>query len=225
MQNSADSEQAKILQRFFKTGEGEYGEGDIFLGIKVPVQRKIAKKYLGLGLYKLQELMKSKIHEYRLIGLIILNNKFKKSNEEERGNIFNFYLKNTKNINNWDLVDISAPNIVGNYLSERDKKILYKLVRSENLWEKRIAIISTFNFIKKNKFEDALAISELLLNDTHDLIHKAIGWMLREIGKRDLEIEEEFLKQHYNSLSRTTLRYAVEKFDEEKRKRYLCGEI
>lgn len=225
LQNFANPKQAEILQRFFKTNKGEYGEGDIFLGVKVPVQRKIAKKYVGLGLSKLQELIKSKIHEHRLISLIILSEKYKKASEDDKGNIFNFYLKNTKNINNWDLVDISAPNIVGNFLFDKKKNILYELAKSENIWEKRIAIISTFDFIKKGEFEDTLAISELLLNDKHDLIHKAIGWMLREVGKRDLEIEEKFLRQHYHSIPRTSLRYAIERFDDEKRKRYLIGEI
>lgn len=225
LQEKANSEQAKILQRFFKTGKGEYGEGDVFLGVKVPEQRKIAKKYCGLSLCKIQELLESKIHEYRLIAVIILGGKYKKANEREKENIFNFYLNNTKNINNWDLVDLSAPYIVGDFLFNKDKKVLYKLVQSENLWEKRIAIISTFAFIRKEEFEDCLAISELLLNDEHDLIHKAVGWMLREIGKRDLEVEEEFLKQHYKDMPRTMLRYAIEKFEEEKRKSYLKGEV
>jgi len=225
LQDKSNPEQAKILQRFFKTGEGEYGEGDIFLGVKVPEQRKIAKKYYGLGLYKLQELLNSKTHEHRLTAIIILGEKYKRAKEEEKENIFNFYLKNTKNINNWDLVDLSAPGIVGSFLLNKDKKILYELSRSKNLWEKRIAIISTFAFIRKEEFEDVLAISELLLNDEHDLLHKAVGWMLREIGKRDLEVEEEFLKQHYKDMPRTMLRYAIEKFEEEKRKKYLNGEI
>jgi len=222
LQDNANLEQSKILQRFFKTGEGQYGEGDIFLGIKVPIQRKIAKKYIGLPLIKIQKLLDSKIHEYRLVGLIILTEKFKKNADPE---IFNFYLQNAENINNWDLVDISAPNIVGEFLFDKEKNILYELARSENLWEKRIAIISTFNFIKKEEFEDALAISELLLNDSHDLIHKAVGWMLREIGKRDENILEDFLKKHYKEIHRTTLRYAIEKFEEEKRKNYLRREF
>ena len=225
LQEKANSEQAKILKRFFKTGEGEYGEGDIFLGVKVPEQRKIAKKYYGLSLPKLQELLKSKIHEHRLTAVIILGEKYKKANEREKENIFNFYLENAKNINNWDLVDLSAPKIVGGFLFDKDKKVLYKLVQSENLWEKRIAIISTFAFIRKEEFEDCLAISELLLNDEHDLIHKAVGWMLREVGKRNLEVEEEFLKSHYKNMPRTMLRYAIEKFEEEKRKKYLKGNI
>ncbi len=225
LENSKNPEKAKIFQRFFKTGKGDYGEGDIFLGLNVPLQRSIAKKYLDLSLPKIQELLKSRIHEHRLVALIILINKYKKSSEREKENIFGFYLKNTKNINNWDLVDISCPNIIGDFLSEKDKKTLYGLVGSENLWEKRIAIISCFAFIKKNEFGDALTISELLMKDKHDLIHKAVGWMLREIGKRDKKVLEDFLKFHYKNMPRTMLRYAIEKFPEEKRKKYLAGNI
>ncbi len=225
LQSLANPEQAEVLQRFFKTGEGDYGEGDIFLGIKVPVQRKVAKKYSGLSLPKIKELLNSEVHDHRSVALFILTDKYKKSDEENKGNIFNFYLNNTKNINNWDLVDLSAPHIVGGFLLDKKKNILYELVQSENLWDKRIAIVSTFAFIKKHEFEDALVISELLLNDKHDLIHKAVGWMLREVGKRDLEVEENFLKQHYKNMPRTMLRYAIEKFDEAKRKRYLRGEV
>jgi len=220
-----DATQAEILQRFFKTGKGEYGEGDVFLGIKVPVLRGIIKNYYDLSLPKIQELLKSKIHEHRMAGIFILTHKYQKASEEDKANIFNFYLKNTKNINNWDLVDLSAQKIVGDFLFDKDKKILYNLVRSDNLWEKRIAIISTFNFIKKEEFCDALAISELLLKDEHDLIHKAVGWMLREVGKKNLEILERFLKEHYDNIPRTTLRYAIEKFEEEKRKKWLKGEV
>ncbi len=223
LQEISNSEQAEILQRFFKTGEGEYGKGDIFLGVKVPIQRKIAKKYQELSLPKIQELLKSKIHEHRLIALIILIGKYKGAKDEEKENIFNFYLKNMKKINNWDLVDLSAPPIVGDFLINRKKNILYELVESKNLWERRIAIISTSHFIRNDEFESVLKISEILLNDEHDLIHKAVGWMLREIGKRDLEVEEEFLKKHYKNMPRTMLRYAIERFDEEKRWRYLRG--
>ena len=212
-----NKEKAEILSRFFKTGKGQYGEGDIFLGITVPQQRKIAKEYSNLTLEDLQELISSKIHEYRLISLLILIIKYKNSKQE----IFNFYLKNTKNINNWDLVDLSAPNIIGNYIIQKDKSILYKLARSNNLWEKRIAILSTFEFIKNNEFEDTLKISEILLSDKHDLIHKAVGWMLREIGKRNQKIEEQFLKKHYKNMPRTMLRYAIEKFEKDKREQYL----
>jgi len=225
LQDLANKKQAEQYKKFFKTGKGEYGEGDIFLGVKVPVQRKVAKKYQGLNLIKLQKLLNSKIHEHRLTGLIILTNKYKKSTKEEKENIFNFYLNNTKNINNWDLVDLSAPNIVGSFLSNNKKNILYDFANSKDLWEKRIAIVSTLNFIKQNQFQDTLAISEILLDDKHDLIHKAVGWMLREVGKREQEVLENFLKQHYKKMSRTMLRYSIEKFDEEKRKSYLTGKI
>ena len=225
LQSNADEKQAEICQRFFKTEKGQYGEGDVFLGIKVPLQRSIAKKYLNMSLPKIQELLKSKIHEYRAVGLIILVSKYKKASDGEKENIFNFYLQNIKGINNWDLVDVSAPNIVGDFLLKRDKNILYKLVRSENLWERRIAIVSTFSFIRKGEFEDALAISELLLDDKQDLIHKAVGWMLREVGKRDEKLLEDFLRQHYTEMPRATLRYVIEKFDEDKRKRILRGKF
>jgi len=225
LQDLANEEQAKNLQRFFKTGKGEYGEGDIFLGIKVPLQRDVAKKYQGLSLPKIQELLKSKIHEHRLTGLIILSNKYKEAEEDERANIFNFYLKNTKNINNWDLVDVTAPRIIGDFLFDKKKNILYDLARSEDLWERRVAIVSTANFIGRGEFEDTLALSEILLDDEHDLIHKAVGWMLREIGKKDEAVLEQFLKQHYNVMPRTMLRYSIERFPEEKRKMYLLGNI
>jgi len=225
LQDLANEEQAKNLQRFFKTGKGEYGEGDIFLGIKVPLQRDVAKKYQGLSLPKIQELLKSKIHEHRLTGLIILSNKYKEAEEDERANIFNFYLKNTKNINNWDLVDVTAPRIIGDFLFDKKKNILYDLARSEDLWERRVAIVSTANFIGRGEFEDTLALSEILLDDEHDLIHKAVGWMLRKIGKKDEAVLEQFLKQHYNVMPRTMLRYSIERFPEEKRKMYLLGNI
>jgi len=221
----ANPKNAEILQRFFKTGEGEYGEGDVFLGIRVPVQRSVAKKYVGLGFSKIQKLMDSKIHEERLVGLLILVDKFKKSDETAKGDIFNFYLKNTKCINNWDLVDLSAPNIVGEFLVDKTKVPLYKLAEAKNLWEKRIAMVACYSFIKREDFRDALRIAGILLNDEHDLIHKAVGWMLREIGKRDLETEEKFLKKSYKKMPRTMLRYAIEKFEERKRKKYLKGEV
>jgi 3-methyladenine DNA glycosylase AlkD len=225
LQDARDPKQAEGLQRFFKTGIGEYGEGDKFLGIKVPIQRQIAKKYTGLNLINIQKLLDSKVHEHRLVGLLILIDKFKKSSESERGDIFNFYLKNSKNINNWDLVDLTAHHIVGGFLEDKKKDKLYELAQSKILWEKRIAIISTFAYIKKSEFKDSLRIAEILINDTHDLIHKAVGWMLREIGNRDIKIEEEFLKRYYKNMPRTMLRYAIEKFPEEIRKKYLKGEI
>ena len=217
----SNPEKAKKLSGFFKTGKGEYGEGDIFLGISVPEQRKVAKRYLDLPLSDLQELLSSKIHEHRLTALLILVSKYGKTNNSGKEEIFRFYLKNTENINNWDLVDLSAPKIIGDYLFNKDTSILFKLAKSDNLWERRIAILSTFKFIRNNDFEDALSISELLLHDEHDLIHKAVGWMLREIGKRDQEIEERFLSKYYMQMPRTMLRYAIEKFDENKRKFYL----
>lgn len=211
----------EILNRFFKTGKGEYAEGDEFLGISVSQIREISRKYPRFSLKELQELLSSKIHEYRLTALIILVNQYKKVTEKEKQKIVDFYLKNTKNINNWDLVDLSAYHIIGDYLFDKDKKVLYKLAKSDILWEKRISIMSTYAFIKNNKFEDAFKIAEILLNDKHDLIHKAVGWMLREIGKRDQEKEEFFLKKHYKNMPRTMLRYAIEKFNEEKRSFYL----
>jgi len=218
----ANKKQALILQRFFKTGQGQYGEGDIFLGIKVPIQRIVSKKYIGLNLKDLAELLNSKIHEYRLIALMILLGQYKKADESIKKKIVEFYLKNTKNINNWDLVDLSCHYIIGDYLLEKDRKILYKLARSKNLWEKRIAIISTFTFIRNKEFNDTIKISESLLNDNHDLIHKAVGWMLREAGKRDRAVLENFLNQHYKTMPRTMLRYAIEKLNDKKRKFYLA---
>ena len=213
--------QAKVLQRFFKTGKGEYGEGDIFLGVKVPDQRKIANKFSELSLKDLEELLKSEIHEYRMTALLVLIKQYEKADEEDKKKIFDFYLKNSRNINNWDLVDISAPKIVGDFLLDKSKSILYKLAKSNNLWEKRIAIISTIAFIRNNEFDDTLKISKILLKDQHDLIHKAVGWMLREVGKRDQKVEEEFLKKHYSKMPRVMLRYAIERFEEKKRKFYL----
>ena len=221
-----DKKQAEILQRFFKTGKGQYGEGDIFLGIKVPIQRKVCKSYGNLSLEAIQKLLNSSIHEHRLCALFVLVSKYKKANKIEKGKIFRFYLKNAKRINNWDLVDLSAPNIVGEYLLEHPelKKILEKLANSKNLWEKRIAIVATFSFIRKEKYLDyVLKISRILLKDKHDLIHKAVGWMLRELGKRDLLALECFIRTYYKDIPRTTLRYAIEKFPEKKRKAYLKG--
>lgn len=212
-----NSEKKIILQRFFKTGPGEYGEGDIFLGLTNPIQRNIAKKYKDLALTDVKKLLISKYHEYRMIALFILIHKYPKNKKE----IFDIYLNNTKHINNWDLVDLSAPNIVGDYLLDKDRKILYQLAKSNDLWEKRISILATFTFIRNNEYKDTLAISEILLNDKHDLIHKAVGWMLRELGKRVLQKEEEFLDRYSKVMPRTMLRYAIERFDENKRKKYM----
>lgn len=171
----SNPDKAKFLQHFFKTGKGEYAEGDIFLGIVVPIQRQIAKKYKTLSFNDLQSLITSKYHEERLIALLILVERFKKADETEEEEIVKFYLDNRKGINNWDLVDLSAPKILGDYLLSKDRKILYKLAKSNDLWEKRIAVLSTFTFIKNNDFNDALKIYEILINDKHDLIHKAVG--------------------------------------------------
>lgn len=214
-----------FLQRFFKTGKGEYGEGDIFAGLKVPVSRKIANQFKDLTFTDLQKIIKSKIHEERLITLFILVARYKKAGEKERKKIFNFYLKNIKYVNNWDLVDLSAEKIIGAYLIDKDKKLLFELAESENIWKRRIAIMSTFHFIKAHQFAATLKISEVLLKDKHDLIHKAVGWMLREIGKRDIQAEEIFIQKYYNIMPRTMLRYAIEKFPEKKRLDYLRGRV
>ena len=227
LKKHSDKEKAKILQRFFKTGKGEYGEGDVFLGIVVPKQREIAKKFTNLSIANIQRLLASKVHEERLIGILILIERYKKGNEKDKKFVFNLYLDAAKNskINNWDLVDLSAGKIVGNFLLDKKRTVLYKLAKNKNLWERRVAIISCFAFIRERQFKDALKISELLLEDEHDLIHKAVGWMLREIGKRNQEVEEKFLKKHYKKMPRTMLRYAIERFEEGLRKGYLRGEI
>jgi 3-methyladenine DNA glycosylase AlkD len=220
-----NKEQAAISQRFFKTGPGEYGEGDIFLGIKVPVLRKLAKEYFDLPLKEVKPILRSKYHEIRLLSLFILVDQFSKSDQKKKKRIYELYLKNTGFINNWDLVDSSAHHIVGPYLIDKSKALLAELAQSDLLWERRIAILSTFHYIKNDKFSDTLRIAEMLLSDKEDLIHKAVGWMLREIGKRRLPSEETFLKKHYHNMPRTMLRYAIEKFPEPKRQRYLKGQI
>jgi len=210
-------------QRFFKTGRGEYGEGDQFLGIRVPVLRKLAKQNKALPFEVVSQLLFSAYHEERLLCLLMLVLQFSKGDAQQQQTIYRFYLKHTKFINNWDLVDTSAEHIVGAYLLDRSRKPLYKLARSKMLWERRIAILSTYHYIKKNEFDETLKIAEILRHDPEDLIQKAVGWMLREVGKRQLDLEEGFLKQHYQQLPRTMLRYATEKFPPEKRKAYLAG--
>ena len=221
----ANKKTAKHSQRFFKTGKGQYGEGDIFLGIRVPVLRKIAKKFRRISLAEVSKLLESKFHEERLLSILMLVNLFKSGDEDDQELIYELYLDKTKFINNWDIVDISAGNIVGAFLFEKDKAPLYRLVFSENLWERRIAIVATFYFIRNDEFDDTLKIAEILLTDKEDLIHKAVGWMLREVGKRVIEIEEEFLEEHYLKMPRTMLRYAIERFPETRRKMYLKGQI
>lgn len=219
----ADPLRGESSMRFFKTKKGEYGAGDIFLGLTVPQSRIIAKKYSSLSLKDIEKLLTSKYHEERLIALLILIDQYKKGNDSTKKTIYDFYLSNTIYINNWDLVDLSAGYIIGDYLKDKDRSLLLKLAKSENLWEKRIAVISTFAFIKDLKeASDTFAIAEILLHDKHDLIHKAVGWMLREVGKRvGEEVEEEFLKKHYKEMPRTMLRYAIERFPSNKKAFYM----
>ncbi|MBM4103297.1 MAG: DNA alkylation repair protein [Planctomycetes bacterium] len=222
-ETQADAGQAVILQRFFKTGKGQYGQGDIFLGLKVPVQRKIAKQYRDLPINDVIRLLQSKIHEHRLTALLILILQYQKADDKTRKIIFNLYFEHRKWINNWDLVDLSAPNIVGNYLLDKEREVLYKLAQSKNLWDKRIAILATFEFIKAGDAKDTFHIVEILLNDSHDLIHKAAGWMLREVGKRiGQATEETFLKKHHRQMPRTMLRYAIEHFSPTLKKKYMA---
>lgn len=225
MRKLANKKIAEHSQRFFKTGKGQYGEGDIFLGIRVPVLRKIAKKFRRISLAEVSKLLESKFHEERLLSILMLVNLFKSGDEDDQELIYELYLDKTKFINNWDIVDISAGNIVGAFLFEKDKAPLYRLVFSENLWERRIAIVATFYFIRNDEFDDTLKIAEILFTDKEDLIHKAVGWMLREVGKRVIEIEEEFLEEHYLKMPRTMLRYAIERFPETRRKMYLKGQV
>jgi len=225
LHNLADPEIAEHSQRFFKTAEGEYGFGDKFLGIRVPVIRQAVNKYKNTPLSVAERLLKSEYHEVRLFSLLLLVFRFSKSNVNEEEEIYHIYLGNTQYVNNWDLVDSSAHHIIGAYLENRDKSVLYDFSNSDSLWERRIAIISTFYFIKRNHFIDALRISEQLISDQEDLIHKAVGWMLREVGKRDLDSEVTFLKSHYQRMPRTMLRYAIEKFSKEERQKYLSGDI
>jgi len=221
----ANKDTATALRWFFKTGPGEYGEGDVFIGIKVPPLRALAKQCESASFETLKALLSSKVHEKRALALMILVRQFDRGSDELREKIYRFYFAQMRFINNWDLVDGSAPYIVGPHLWTRNKAQLYVLARSTSLWERRIAIIATQYFIRQNDFADALKISKILLADNHDLIHKAVGWMLREIGKRDLAAEESFLKVHYRKMPRTMLRYAIERFPEAKRRRYLLGRI
>ena len=254
IRNLENKEKAILLQKFFKTGKGEYAYGDIFLGIRVPETRKIVNKYKDLSLYELKILIKSEYHEERLAALLILVKQSQKASEDSLKKINELYLSNTKYINNWDLVDLSAEHIVGKYLFTNrgtvplrgqspvtvatrkgtdpflkeglSPLITQKLAKSDFLWDRRIAMLSSFYFIKKNEPQIAFDIADILINDSHDLIQKAVGWMLREIGKRcSQELEEEFLKKYYKTMPRTMLRYAIEKFEEDKRQKYLKNEI
>lgn len=220
-----DPEIADHSQRFFKTGKGEYGEGDQFLGIRVPIIRQQVKLFRDIRLEETFVLLRSPLHEVRLFALLMLVQKFSKGDESIRAAIYKAYINNTRYVNNWDLVDSSASYIAGPWLRDRDRRPLYKLAKSKNLWERRIAMLATFHFIRNREFDDALAIAELLLNEPEDLMHKAVGWMLREIGNRDVRVEKTFLKRHYKNMPRTMLRYSIEKFPEKERQRYLSGTI
>lgn len=213
---------AKVLAGFFKTGKGEYGEGDVFWGISVPRQRIVVQKYFqAISFSDLRYLLKQKVHELRFSAMVALVMKYQKGNAKEKECVAKFYLKNLRGINNWDLVDLSAPQILGDYFFDKNKRVLYELAKSKNLWERRISILATYGFIKKGNFQDTLKIAEILLNDSHDLIHKAVGWMLREIGKRDKKTETDFLHKYAKKMPRTALRYAIEKFEKKEREKYL----
>ena len=217
---AADPERARSSAWFFKTAKGQYGHGDRFIGLTVPTMRRIARRYIRLPLTDVKKLLASPIHEHRSVALEILVAQYERENSRE---IFDFYLKHTGFVNNWDLVDGSAPYIVGQHLLTRPRKILYRLAKSRNLWERRIAIVSTQTLIRAGEIEDTFAIAKLLLDDEHDLIHKAVGWMLRETGKQSAPALLRFLKENYSALPRTTLRYAIERFPAPQRKRLLAG--
>ena len=220
LEQAADTKRAENNKWFFKTGPGEYGEGDEFIGLTVPATRSVAKKYALLPFGDIEELLQSRVHEFRLCGLLILVNRFEKF-PDERQKIYEFYLNHTSRINNWDLVDLSSHAIVGEYLQDKQRKKLYELARSRNLWERRIAVVSTAAFINRHQFADTLAITEILLGDEHDLMHKACGWMLREVGKRNKTVLETFLKKHAAVMPRTMLRYAIERFRKPERKHWM----
>lgn len=227
LNKKADPKRAKSTFRFFKAYEGGYGEGDEFLGLTVPLQRAISKKfYKEISIKEAGTLLTERKHEYRLTAVFILSLKYEKAKTEvEKENIVNEYLKNISGVNNWDIVDSSAYKILGPFLIDKDKELLYKLLDSSDLWKQRIAIITTLHFIKHGLYDDTLEMSEKMLNHKHDLIHKAAGWMLREIGNRNFEVEYNFLKKHYKKMPRTMLRYAIEKFDEDLRQKFLKGKF
>ena len=221
LKSLGDRERAKVNQRFFKTGKGEYAEGDVFVGLRVPEIRQWAREYEKLSFAEITRLLHSPIHEARLLALLILVQSYRKGDATFQRQIYNLYLQNTRFINNWDLVDVSAEHIVGRYLKNRSRSPLHTLAGSDLLWERRISILATFHYIKCGEFAETLRIAERLLRDPEDLIHKAVGWMLREIGNRDRLTEEAFLKRHYRMMPRTMLRYAIETFPERLRQQYL----
>jgi 3-methyladenine DNA glycosylase AlkD len=221
----AMKEKAAVLQRFFKTGPGQYGEGDKFLGVMVPNIRLVVKEFRDAPLPEVNKLLRSAWHEERVLALLILVDQFERGDGALRKKIYQLYVENTRFINNWDLVDLSAPKIVGPYLDGGSRALLFRFVRSKNLWERRIAVLATFPYIRKADFVDALSIAEKLLADDEDLMHKAVGWMLREVGKKDVAVLEGFLKKHHRMMPRTALRYAIERLPESKRKKYLAGTV
>jgi 3-methyladenine DNA glycosylase AlkD len=222
LRSLADPEKAIVLKRFFKTGPGEYGEGDLFHGIVVPKIRSVVKAHRSAPLGDVLNMLQSAYHEERLTALLILVEQYRRGDSSAKMEIYDLYLASTSHINNWDLVDLTAQHIVGDYLAGKDTSVLARLARSKSLWERRIAMLSTFHFIRSGESREALRIAELLLNDSHDLIHKAVGWMLREVGKRCSEqIERRFLDKHAAHMPRTMLRYAIEHFEENVRRQYL----
>lgn len=213
-------EKAKVLQRFFKTGKGEYGEGDVFVGVVVPNIRLLVRKYYSeMSWDDISFFLHSEVHEFRLFALLVLVRRFEKGDEQKV--IYDYYMGNRKWIDSWDLVDLTAPNIVGMYLSNKDRGALRKMVVSKSIWDVRIAVLATFTFIRQNEFKDILEFSKILFTHEHDLIHKAVGWMLREVGKRNVDVLREFLDEYYSRMPRVMLRYAIEKFDKEERLRYI----
>jgi 3-methyladenine DNA glycosylase AlkD len=225
LRRQASPRDARHLQRFFKTGPGDYGEGDRFLGLRVPALRAFARAFADLPHRDTVRLLRSPWHEERLLALLIMVRQYQRGDGADRKRIYRTYVTNTSYINNWDLVDLSAEHIVGAHLPPGKRQVLDQLARSPDLWERRIAMLSTFHYIKHRDFADALRIARRLLHDDHDLIHKAVGWMLREIGNRDRAVEERFLQNHYRGMPRTMLRYAIEKFPEAKREAYLDGRV
>lgn len=221
LQKKSNPGKIKILSNFFKTGKGEYGEGDKFIGLNVPVNREVAKQNKEAEISVISELLESDIHEERLCALLILVEKYKKSDCEKKKDIFEYYIKQTKNINNWDLVDLSAPKIVGEYLLEKDKSVLLAMSKSKSMWERRIAIVSTITFIKAGKYETTLEIAKILIDDKEDLIQKAVGWMLREAGKKEKKVLIDFLNEYHTRMPRTMLRYSLEKLEKEEKEYYM----
>jgi 3-methyladenine DNA glycosylase AlkD len=221
VQAAADPVKGAFFPRFFKTCKGQYGEGDIFLGVTVPALRLIAKKHQDASMADIRTLLKDPVHEYRLLALFLLNARFRKGNELEKKAVVDLYLENLDCVNNWDLVDASAPYILGPWLFGKDSTLLDELASSGHLWRQRIAIVSTLFFIRQGKLEDTLRIAETLLHHPHDLIHKAVGWMLREAGKKDQAALERFLRAHGKTMPRTMLRYAIERFPDELRREYM----